>query len=542
MLAPRSRLRLAPPLLVLGGVLAGFHCKRGAPPAPAEASIAAPAGDAMADRTVEELAVDASSALDAIAEAPPAPKPKLGAKTHFLFVYGEARKTSLKQGYLRAGAIVERDESSAGDEKCPKGWFAIRPKGYVCVSDGASIDPDADPFFKAVVRRPDLTAPLPYAYGVARNAMSPFYARIPTRKEASGYETDATEAYQRSQRALKFPLPGDAGVEYDAGVWSEGPPDFLRDGGVVPNVSGLVSSPKALYLGRPKTKEGFAIVHSFVSGPGGAPPDGGVDDRRYDVTTEYLIVPHDRLREVRPSQFHGAVLDGTTSTLPAAFVKTRKHITPLKLEPAADGKGEKVVPETTASPPRTLFFLSGETKRIGGVEHWGTKDGRWVKASDLVKVEPPKILPAFAHKGDRWIDVSIARQSLIAFEGKRPVYVTLVSTGRDGLGDAESTHATIRGVYRIHTKYATMTMDSTEVGEAFSLRDVPYVMYFESGYALHAAYWHDGFGEPRSHGCINLPEADASWIFRWTGPELPEGWHGVFARPMSQGTQIWIHP
>jgi lipoprotein-anchoring transpeptidase ErfK/SrfK len=85
-------------------------------------------------------------------------------------------------------------------------------------------------------------------------------------------------------------------------------------------------------------------------------------------------------------------------------------------------------------------------------------------------------------------------------------------------------------------------MDSTEVGEAFSLRDVPYVQYFETGYALHAAYWHDGFGEPRSHGCINLPEIDAAWLFAWTGPEVPAEWHGMLARPLSTGTALWIHP
>jgi hypothetical protein len=84
-------------------------------------------------------------------------------------------------------------------------------------------------------------------------------------------------------------------------------------------------------------------------------------------------------------------------------------------------------------------------------------------------------------------------------------------------------------------------MDSTVVGEEFSLRDVPYVQYFEGSYALHAAYWHDGFGEPRSHGCINLAPIDAQWLFGWTGPTLPEKWHGVLARPLSSGTPIWIH-
>ena len=56
-------------------------------------------------------------------------------------------------------------------------------------------------------------------------------------------------------------------------------------------------------------------------------------------------------------------------------------------------------------------------------------------------------------------------------------------------------------------------MSSDEVGEEFELRDVPYVQYFEDGYALHGAYWHDRFGTPKSHGCINLSPANAAWYY-----------------------------
>ena len=76
----------------------------------------------------------------------------------------------------------------------------------------------------------------------------------------------------------------------------------------------------------------------------------------------------------------------------------------------------------------------------------------------------------------------------------------------------------------------------------FQLRDVPYIEYFESGYALHAAYWHDVFGTPRSHGCVNLSPVDAHRIFFWTDPPLPEGWHAVIAgEEMGEGTLVIIH-
>jgi hypothetical protein len=75
----------------------------------------------------------------------------------------------------------------------------------------------------------------------------------------------------------------------------------------------------------------------------------------------------------------------------------------------------------------------------------------------------------------------------------------------------------------------------------FELRDVPWIQYFASGYALHGAYWHDVFGVPRSHGCINLAPIDARIVFRWTDPPLPDGWHGInIGTDMGEGTTVVI--
>ncbi len=509
----------------------------GQPASPATSAFAdvddagtAPRTDAAEDAADEEAVADAAPTSGGA--------PLLGARAQITWVYADARPGSPKLGYLRAGAVVERDEKPTALEGCSKGWYGVRPKGFVCVGDNATIDMD-DPIVKLAVRRPDREAPLPYAYAIAKNGAAPFYARVPTKAEASKLETDLEGHLKRAPKVEAANL-ADAGPEYDASVivgdarvpvFSEGPPDFLRDGKTVPNVSGLIKASKALWAGRPKPKEGFAIVSSFVAGPGGTEPTGGPDDRRFDLTTDYLLLPHERLRPVRPSTFHGILLDATT-TRPVAFVKPRRRTTKTWL---GESKSEVLL-------ARTAIPLDGQSKRISGVEWLGTRDGAWVKAEDVVRVDGPKSMPAFANKGEKWIDVSIAKQALVAFEGSKAVYATLVSTGRDGLGDPDESFATIRGVYRIHTKHVTITMSSSEVGESFSLRDVPYVQYFETGYALHGAYWHDGFGEPRSHGCINLAEIDAAWLFAWTGPEVPTEWHGALARPMSTGTPIWIHP
>ncbi|HVY45278.1 MAG TPA: L,D-transpeptidase, partial [Minicystis sp.] len=134
---------------------------------------------------------------------------------------------------------------------------------------------------------------------------------------------------------------------------------------------------------------------------------------------------------------------------------------------------------------------------------------------------------------------SIEKQTLVAYEGARPVYVTLVSTGADGLGDPKTTHSTIQGVFRIHTKHVSVTMDDDAEGAAFDFRDVPFVQYFTEGFALHAAYWHDDFGTPRSHGCVNLSPKDAAWLFAWTDPAVPDAWHAALSR---HGTLVRTRP
>ena len=69
-----------------------------------------------------------------------------------------------------------------------------------------------------------------------------------------------------------------------------------------------------------------------------------------------------------------------------------------------------------------------------------------------------------------------------------------------------------------------------------------WIQYFASGYALHGAYWHDVFGVPRSHGCINLAPIDARFVFMWTDPPVPEGWHGInIGSEMGEGTAVEIH-
>ena len=144
-----------------------------------------------------------------------------------------------------------------------------------------------------------------------------------------------------------------------------------------------------------------------------------------------------------------------------------------------------------------------------------------------------------AAEGKKWIDVSIRSQMLVAYQGRRAVFATLVSTGLGGMSDPETTTATARGVFHIHAKHVSGTMSGHESEADYDIRDVPYIQYFHEGYALHGAFWHDDFGKVHSHGCVNLAPADAAWLFEWTDPVVPPEWHGAVSG--EAGTEVWVH-
>jgi hypothetical protein len=67
---------------------------------------------------------------------------------------------------------------------------------------------------------------------------------------------------------------------------------------------------------------------------------------------------------------------------------------------------------------------------------------------------------------------------------------------------------------------------------------VPDVLYFREDQGFHGTFWHDAFGTPVSHGCVNLAPADAAWLFAWAPPRLPDGWHAVM--PLRSQESLWV--
>ena len=462
-------------------------------------------------------------------------RPKVGVVRWITRVRSKPDRHAKALGYLRAGAVVEAADEQllAATAKCKRGWRAIRPAGYVCMGDVT--DDLEHPVLRAISRQPDFTHRLPYMYGTVMRG-GPVYARLPDDTALKKFEPNLKEHIAKWRDDEK------SGAKYGLDVWlrysrQEAPPAlealeqritgedipaFLRDGALVPNVSGRVKGDDPVKIDQVDRRQGRSFIESFL-----------LDGRRYNLTPDLTVIPADRFRPIRGSSFHGWRVNEELR-FPFALVRRPggKKYTWVA--------SKKRMVEAGDLPWRSAVLLTGKQRFYNNRLHYETDDGSWVDDRHASRIDPAKRWPKWAKQGAKWIDVNLTKQVLVAYEGQTMVYATLVSTGEAGLDDPDKTTATTRGIFRIHTKHVSTTMDSDVVGEEFELRDVPYVQYFEGGYALHGAYWHDSFGRPKSHGCINLSPEDARRLFFWTDPQVPVRWHG--AKKALTGTILFVHP
>jgi hypothetical protein len=161
----------------------------------------------------------------------------------------------------------------------------------------------------------------------------------------------------------------------------------------------------------------------------------------------------------------------------------------------------------------------------------------WMSETDL-RVPRLSPRPPVVGANESWIDVDLASQTLVAYTGDKPVFATLVATG---VGAEGTPFATPKGIHRIRAKLLDATMDNlSHTGVVpYSYEEVPFTQYI-GRVALHGAFWHDQFGAPRSHGCINLSLADAEWLFAFTQPTLPEAEREIAATERRPGTVVRV--
>ncbi|BCX14712.1 MAG: hypothetical protein KatS3mg088_395 [Patescibacteria group bacterium] len=172
----------------------------------------------------------------------------------------------------------------------------------------------------------------------------------------------------------------------------------------------------------------------------------------------------------------------------------------------------------------------------------GVFDGKEVSVPDEVFKEDKYYAQVLgATSGEKRIEVSINEQKLRAWEGDKLFLETPVSTGL-------RFWPTPKGEFRIWIKLRATKMEGGVGKYYYNLPNVPYVMFFENdeipgwrGYGIHGAYWHNDFGTPRSHGCVNLPVDVARQLYYWADPVLPEGKTSVITTTENQGTKIIIY-
>jgi len=116
----------------------------------------------------------------------------------------------------------------------------------------------------------------------------------------------------------------------------------------------------------------------------------------------------------------------------------------------------------------------------------------------------PTKVPADQGASGKWIEVDLSQQRLYAHEGQRTVLTAAVSTGI-------ARYPTPTGRFRIYVKYRATRM----TGPGYDLPNVPWTMYFYRSYGVHGTYWHNNFGHPMSHGCVNMKTSEAKWLYQW---------------------------
>jgi hypothetical protein len=228
------------------------------------------------------------------------------------------------------------------------------------------------------------------------------------------------------------------------------------------------------------------------------------------------------------SEWRGVVLDGFDVGPAFGWVSANK-VVPRK-EPASDAAKADESLELRQRVP--ILEVQGDWRKIG--------DEAWLRADDLNEViitePPPDVLTEFRLEqtgNDQWFDVDVGEQVLVAYRGTDPVYATLVSSGRG--------HPTPLGNYPMWAKVASMDMANQDYEDKpYMVQGVPWVVLFQAHNALHGAYWHDRFGNRKSHGCVNLAPLDARWVFEWVGPDLPTGWTGYLPYDLHKSPVVHV--
>ncbi len=433
----------------------------------------------------------------------------------------EERKGAMRLGYLRKGGKVSVKPQMIKKANCPEGWFELTSGGFVC-GKFATLDL-ASKELETAPHDPFADQALPYEYGMNLTNGTPLYRRIPKRTERQ--EREKGLAIGKGGK----PDPDAARTETGEVPWyaqeHHGEKvqvsfDELREGGLV-----IMRMVRGFYLSLD------IPVHAFSG--------------KFWRTTDGFFVPADHVLVHKAStEFQGVDMGDPNEKrhLPLGFatgLHARKFF--IDGDKLDDPKSEKKLRRGDHIDRFTVVQLTGKRVIVEDKSFYETDEGWYLRGADSSHTNPGEA-PKDLKPGEKWIDVNLSTQTLVAFEGDKPVYATLISSGRHNDEDKSKDHRTVQGVFAIREKHVSATMDDDGAGDGtYSIQDVPWIMYFKGSYALHGAFWHAQFGHEKSHGCVNLEPVDARHIFEWVGPKLPPGWHGVRATDDNPGTRVVVH-
>lgn len=453
-------------------------------------------------------------------------------------VYGKSRHVWIRSGPTTAtqwigflwwgGSVARREEAPRSGPGCGGQWIAVEPRGWVCVDgERATLDPE-DPTLLAIYPyRPQVESAWPHRYAAVHQ---------PTRS----YEQPPSEAQQRARE--------DNFLDYLEKLRQAREDDRLRRnfGRLDPSLVGrpapqLPPLPKGLSESRTRIapRSAFAYSEAFDQ-----------EERAFLLAGDLSWVPRDRVELLDPVTFQGLPL-GEQARLPLAFFRGKKRPGFIR---QADGSFQATEPRFDRL---SHTFLTGEMEEWEKTRYYKVRgEELWVSHREAVVLTGTGKTPWGAPIGEEdttglapagratWIEVSILGGWLLAYEGTRPVYATLISAGRGGTPhkgrDPLETASTPTGRFSITGKFKTATMESSSTPIIHS--DVPWTLNFSGPHALHTAYWHNDWGELKSAGCVNLSPLDGQWIFHFSEPEVPEGWHGVrHVSRYGDATRLIIH-
>lgn len=465
---------------------------------------------ATVDASPAPAEVPAPAIEEAPAEEPPAepPKPRITSIDYVTWIWPAPRVNQPFLGYIRVGeAVPLKTENKVQGPGCAGGFYAVEPRGYVCNDRTVSRAPDAV-FLSEIEATRGGSGPLPYRYAISNG--SPMYARLPTSEEQQRFERPYGPAGRHAPLSKYLRSHEDLAIEEPILAKDPVPPHLLPDSGRA----------RPLDLIKDVIPLGSMLSFTRVF---------DLDGRSFLLSADGSLVPADRTRPFRASTFQGTKL-GEGVSLPLGWV--RKKPQPLYRR-LASGDFE---PTGVELPVRTYVAIGEERVVINGRAFLAIKGSpgaevAYVKEGDLTLAKALNKRPAGVLPGQKWVIVRITDGTLVAYEDMTPVYATLISPGSGGPpvgGDHVKNSTTPTGTYYVTFKDKAATMSPEKgKGRSFWIADVPHTQYFHPPFALHAAYWHERFGEPTSAGCVNLSPIDAEVLFDWSDPPVPPGWQGV---------------